>query len=545
KEIGVCYPYQVYRQAPVIDYMYGAMETTTSTIFGDYMLIDRGAFWQRNYINTNAHEMAHQWFGNAITQLVNKDVWLTESFATYYAKIFERSVFGEDQYQNIRKDELDLALNASKTNNYPVGGTRGGVPRIYQKGSLVLDMLRYVAGDREFRDAIRLYASGNLFRYSESSGLERAFYEVTGKSYHWFFDEWVFHGGEPEYKVICEVKNDTLGNRFTEFRVSQEQETNDLTGLFRMPIVFEVHYTDGSFDAKKVMVENKYQEVSILNPAKKRIDFVLFDPGRRIMKKVDFDKPFEELSAQLLRAPQMIDRYDALVALRSFPVEKKRDILIRSYHKETFHLIRSEVIAQLSGDSDPAVMALLKQALDEPDAYVRKAVLQNVVPVPEDLRSGFEKALNDTSYLNIELALENLCNSFPAEADRYLNITRNMTGWRGLNIRMKWLEISIGKGMDSYREELIGYTGPKYEFETRMNSLEIARKLNICDERVLKNAVSAYLHWNSKLSGAGRDVLKYFAQQEKSREIIEKIIHGRQWSEKERTSLNNLWLSLN
>ncbi|MDP4282291.1 MAG: M1 family aminopeptidase, partial [Bacteroidota bacterium] len=91
KEIGVCYPYQVYRQAPVIDYMYGAMETTTSTIFGDYMLIDRGAFWQRNYINTNAHEMAHQWFGNAITQLVNKDVWLTESFATYYAKIFERS----------------------------------------------------------------------------------------------------------------------------------------------------------------------------------------------------------------------------------------------------------------------------------------------------------------------------------------------------------------------------------------------------------------------------------------------------------------------
>ena len=119
KELGFNYPYPVYRQAPVIDYMYGAMETTTATVFGDFMLIDPHAYWQRNYINTNAHELAHQWFGNSITQLVNKDVWLTESFGTYYAKMFERSVFGEDYYQNLMNDELNLVLAAAKANNYP------------------------------------------------------------------------------------------------------------------------------------------------------------------------------------------------------------------------------------------------------------------------------------------------------------------------------------------------------------------------------------------------------------------------------------------
>jgi len=96
--------------------MYGGMETTTATVFGDYMLIDPHAWWQRNYVNVNAHELAHQWFGDGIAHLVNRDVWLTESFGTFYAKMFERSVYGEDYYENIRNDEMNLAFEAAKKN---------------------------------------------------------------------------------------------------------------------------------------------------------------------------------------------------------------------------------------------------------------------------------------------------------------------------------------------------------------------------------------------------------------------------------------------
>ena len=509
-ELGVKYPYPVYRQAPVIDYMYGAMETTTATVFGDFMLIDPHAYWQRNYINTNAHEMAHQWFGNYITQLVNKDVWLTESFGTYYAKMFERSVFGEDYYQNCMNDELNLALAASKTNNYPVGSSMGGNARIYQKGSLVLGMLRYVVGDREFQESIKLYLERWGFNYSETGNLLRCVYDVTGKPYNWFFNEWVYHGGEPSYKVSYTVRDDTTGNRATIFQVSQIQETNELIGLFKMPIIFEVHYKDGTSDSLKTWIENQFHEITIPNLQKNPISFVLFDPGRKVVKKVTFERNFEELSEQAKMARNMIDRYDALVAMRSIPISTKRNVLFVCYHREKFHLTKSEIIYQLSVERTDSANAIFHLALNDPDANVRKTILREISPVPASLRNDFEKALQDSSYLNIELALQNLCMSFPENTDMYLEQTNSLTGWRGLNIRMRWLEIAIRSGKREYLQELISYSDPKFEFETRMNSLSTLKKLQYKDDITLENARSASKHWNNKLRDVGKEYLIYF-----------------------------------
>jgi aminopeptidase N len=510
KELGFKYPYPIYRQAPVIDYMYGAMECTTATVFGDFMLIDPHAYWPRNYINTNAHEMAHQWFGDCVAHLVNKDVWLTESFGTYYAKMFEKSAFGDDQYQNIMRDELDQALNASKTNNYPVGSSMGGVARIYQKGSLVLGMLRNVMGDREYRDAMKLYLERYCFGYAQTSDFVRCTYDVTGKPYNWFFDEWVLHGGEPNYKVTYQVQDDTLGNRSTRFQVWQVQETNDLVGLFKMPILFEVHYKDGTFEKTTAWIENKYSEVVIPNTDKKPVEYTLFDPGRQVIKRVTFDKSFEELSAQALKAENLIDRYDALVALRNSPLDKKRETLVRCYTREKFFLNKTEIIEQLAKDYTPESVELFREALNDKDALVRKSVLLNVRPAPEILMEDYENCLEDFSYLNIEYSLDNLCSSFPEKKDEYLDKTKNMTGWRGLNIRMKWLYFSIDSGKKEYLPELIEYTSPEYEFETRMNSLNALKKLRYVDDVTIKNATSASQHWNNKLSTVGKDYLTYF-----------------------------------
>jgi len=512
KETGSKYPYPVYREAPVIDYMYGAMETTTSTIFGDFILIDPHAYWQRNYINTNAHEMTHQWFGNCIAHFVNKDVWLTESFATYYAKIFEKSIFGKDYYQNVMNDELTQLLNATKTNNFPVASSMGGNARIYQKGSMVLAMLRNVMGDREFKDAIKLYVDRYSFRYAQTNDFLRCTYDATGISYNWFFEEWVWHGGEPEYKVSYAVLDDTTGKRATHIMVNQVQETGSLVGLFKMPIRFEVHYKDSHFDTIVAWIENKTQEVIITNLAKRAIDFVLFDPGRNVVKKVTFGKGFEELSAQALKAPEMIDRYDALVALRSFPVIDKSALLLNCYRKETFYLTKAEIIDQLSADRTDISINLFRQALNDTDANVRKAVLKDVNPIPVSLQSDAEKALQDYSYLNQELALQNLCQSFPERVDKYLEMTKNMTGWRGLNIRMKWIEIAISTGKTEFLPELIAFSGPQYEFETRINAFNVLKRLRYINDLTTANAKSASQHWNGKLKEAAKDYLTYFGK---------------------------------
>ncbi|MDP1622533.1 MAG: M1 family metallopeptidase [Bacteroidales bacterium] len=508
EELGFNYPYPLYRQAPVIDYMYGAMETTTSTIFGDYMQITPRAWWQRNYVNVNAHELAHQWFGNCIVHFVNRDVWLTESFATYYAKMFEKSIYGEDYYQNIRNDEMHLAFEAANKNDFPVGGSRGGVQRIYQKGSLVLGMLRDIMGDRGFQDAMHHYLEKYAFGYAETNDFIRCVYEATGKPYNWFFDQWILRGGEPEFIIKDSVSNDSLGHRSTLFKVWQVQNVSDLSGLFKVPVEFEVHYKDGSSDRLKTWIEDQYTLVAVPNPHKKPVEFMLFDPNRKILKKVKFTRPFEQLMAQAQKPDNMIDRYDAWVALRPEPILKKSKTLITAFHKETFWLIRSEILQQLASDNSPESVECFRQALLDKDAHVRKAALLALNPVPDLLQSTVEGLLFDSSYLNVEYAMEALCVSFPGHIDYYLDLTQDMIGWRGKNIRMMWLAVALNSGKKEFLAELISYCSPKYEFETRMNAFNLLKKINYVDAESLRYAEIAGKHWNNKLSSVAKEYLK-------------------------------------
>jgi hypothetical protein len=161
-------------------------------------------------------------------------------------------------------------------------------------------------------------------------------------------------------------------------------------------------------------------------------------------------------------------------------------------------------------------MELFREALKDPDCEVRKAALSRLKPVPDLLRGTVEGMLNDSSFLNIELALNGLCTSFPESAHYYLQQTADMEGWRGKNIRMKWLEMAMLYHPDTTLKkacltELIGYSGPVWEFETRMNALNLLKKIRYADETTLTNGRSAADHWNNKLSAVGKEYLKIMA----------------------------------
>jgi len=82
-KIGVPYPWKIYRQIPVRDFLYAGMENTSATIFSRDFVVDSIGYNDRNYLNVNAHELAHQWFGDLVTAKSGKDHWLQEGFATY------------------------------------------------------------------------------------------------------------------------------------------------------------------------------------------------------------------------------------------------------------------------------------------------------------------------------------------------------------------------------------------------------------------------------------------------------------------------------
>jgi len=539
-EFGLEYPYELYREAPVEDYLYGAMETTTATVFGDYLAVDERAFDGRNYVNVNAHELAHQWFGNCLSHQKSCDVWLTESFATYFAKLFEREVFGEDYYQWVRTIELDETLEAAKQNIFPVGHSRGGRARFYPKGSLVLDMLRDILGDEEFKASISHYTNHHAFSEVETSEFLASIQKATGQSLDWFFDQWIYRGGEPYYEVNWSAIKSAAGEDQTVIYVKQVHQLNELTGLFKMPITFEVHYIDGSFDRKTQWLENEYSEVIIDNPGKYQISFVLFDPGRKVLKTVSFDRSYEELSAQALNAPDMIDRYDALLELRAYPVIQKESTLLQVWENETYQLTKNEVLKQLFREYDQTYDEIFLEAIIDSDPLVRRTAMENIDILTVNLKSETEKLLADKSYIVVEKALDLLSRSFPRDVPRYLEMTKNETGWRGMNIRMKWLEIALRVEQREYLGEIVKYAGPNYEFETRINAFQLLKRLNYLEDRSAQYLIDGYLYWNYKVSNAAKEVLHYFYQQNKYKILIDKVIQDEQLSAGKKNKVENM-----
>lgn len=157
EEIGVKYPWGVYRQVPVLDFLYAGMENTTSTIFSQDFVVDEIGFNDRNYINVNAHELAHQWFGDLVTAESGKHHWLQEGFATYYALLAERELFGDDHFNYELYEIAERIQQASKTDTIPILNEKASSLSFYQKGAWALHMLRDAIGDEAFRKAVKAY----------------------------------------------------------------------------------------------------------------------------------------------------------------------------------------------------------------------------------------------------------------------------------------------------------------------------------------------------------------------------------------------------
>ncbi len=168
REIGVKYPWKIYRQVPVRDFLYAGMENTTATIFAQDYVVDEIGFNDRNYVNVNAHELAHQWFGDLITAKSGKHHWLQEGFATYYALLAERDIFGNDYFYYELYKTANQLRNAAKTDTIPVMNEKASSLTFYQKGAWALHVLKESIGEKAFRNAVRNYLKKYQFKNVET-----------------------------------------------------------------------------------------------------------------------------------------------------------------------------------------------------------------------------------------------------------------------------------------------------------------------------------------------------------------------------------------
>ncbi len=538
EETGVPYPWESYSQIPVEDFLYGGMENTTATVFGDFLFVNGRSYLDRDYVGVNAHECAHQWFGDYVTGRSGTSAWLHESFATFYAKLFQESIYGEEWYEWARREEQTAALEASKQNRLPIVHGAAGSARVYQKGSAVLDMMMHTFGREEFRRVIRSYLLKHAYGNVETNDLYQAFQDVLGLSPAWFFHEWIDRGGEPSYSVrFEEAAGGGSQGRQSVFRVVQTQVQDDISGLFRMPIQFEVHYADGTAESVSRVISDQSTTITIPNPGARPVAYALFDPGSWILKSVDFEKPLTMLRAQALGAPCMIDRYDAVRAMRPAAVAAKRETLARVYAKDGFHALREEILSQITGDTDTQSVSLVRRGLRDTSATVRRAALQAASGgMLSLLRHDAETMLGDSSYNNVAAALEILSDRFPEETPRYLALTKGVDG-TGHRVSVLWNEISARRGDTASVSRLIAYAGVSYEFMTRVNALEALKRLGVCDERLFGSLFSAMVNPNGRLRAPAEAFASYFMEQTSQAREMKLYYGAHAWTAAERAFL--------
>ncbi len=191
QEIGVKYPWEVYRQVPVRDFLYAGMENTTATIFSQDFVVDTTGFNDKTYVNVNAHELAHQWFGNLITAQSGRHHWLQEGFATYYALLAEKELFGDDYFQWELYEMAERLQQAAKTDTVPLLNEKASSLSFYQKGAWALHYLRSAIGAANFQKAVKNYLKKYGFKNVSTADFLREVNAVSGFDTAAFQQNWL------------------------------------------------------------------------------------------------------------------------------------------------------------------------------------------------------------------------------------------------------------------------------------------------------------------------------------------------------------------
>ena len=208
-------------------------------------------FYGENVIDGNAtsivaHEIAHQWFGDGVTESDWDDAWLSEGFATYFTLLYSEHYDGRDAFVTGLQRARVTALAAEKRLNEPVvhnniADLKGVIPPlVYQKGGWVLHMLRAQLGTETFWTGIREYYRRYRDANASSDDLRRVMEEVSGQDLRWFFDQWLHRNFSPSLtgswrydaaakKIVIELTQTQAGEPY---RLPLEVSvTSDSTGL--------------------------------------------------------------------------------------------------------------------------------------------------------------------------------------------------------------------------------------------------------------------------------------------------------------------------
>ena len=234
---------------------FGGMENSSAIVFTSRLFEprpqDRISKTFGTPIGTDAliaHEIAHQWFGDSVTESTWADLWLSEGFATYFAGLFLQRHESEEAFQGYMKEAATTAFAYEKSNRIPIHDpdTEDLFKLLngnnYQKGAWVLHMLRSRLGDEAFFRGIRSYYAAHANATASTEDLRTALEKASRQDLRGFFQRWVYDSGHPQYELSWEFSLKSTGSgsgasRTRELRLTLKQLQPGNVFLDPVPIV--------------------------------------------------------------------------------------------------------------------------------------------------------------------------------------------------------------------------------------------------------------------------------------------------------------------
>ncbi len=399
--LGVQYPWAKYAQVAVQDFIFGGMENTSSTTQTDLTLHDKRAHLDFSSDPLVSHELAHQWFGDLLTCRDWSHAWLNEGFATFFEAIWRENHLGLDEYKyDIYNIAREYFAEDSERYRRPIVSNVYHAPsdifdrHLYEKGGVVLHMLRGVLGDDLFWKAMRLYTSKHQNSNVITADLQRSVEEATGKNVDWFFDQWVFKGGHPSFNVAYDWDEESKTAKLT---VKQTQKPDPLTPVFRMPVSVAFLTPNGRQTFRSDISELEHTFHFNLPDRPKAVQF---DPGYQVLRTLEFNKPKDMLEHQVKHDEDIIGRIEAAEGLGKLATPEAVAVLKDVVMNDKFWGVQAEAATALGKIKSEAALLALIECTKVAHPKARRAVARALGEFKDDKAADALMSLlkSDKSY---------------------------------------------------------------------------------------------------------------------------------------------------
>jgi len=360
KITGVEYPWDKYSQMIVRDYVSGAMENTGAVIHAEQAMLSDGELMERNtWEPTIAHELFHHWFGDLVTTESWANITVNESFANYSEYLWLHHKYGPDRAEEHMQKTRSQYLNPSALKeNYEKHLVRYNYSKkddvfdvvSYNKGGMILHLLRNYLGDDVFFKGLQLYLEKNKFKAAEAQQLRLAFEEVGGEDLVWFFSQWYYSNGHPRLKVSYE--NDYISQK-VKVKISQSGKE------FDFPLAIKV-YEEETSQKYKVFVDRKEKIFEF--PFKKAPKLIKINSDHVLLAEIiEPDLSNKQLVFQYRKSDHYVDKIESLELLKNHQDEKNVFKLFQEAMNDSYETIQSYALEHIDLSGSFAKKSTIKK----------------------------------------------------------------------------------------------------------------------------------------------------------------------------------------